>query len=91
MRLHIKQAGAMSRTDKADIDTVKLSEADRKKFYNILRDSKVFELPRQPKPHSTDYITFKIEATAFAELYNGGTIYKQIQALIELAKSQKAK
>jgi hypothetical protein len=31
MKLHIERRGAMSPTIKADIDTVKLSEADRKK------------------------------------------------------------
>jgi len=91
MKFHIERRGAMSRPIKADIDTVKLFEADRQKFYDLLRDSKVFELPPQPKPHMTDYITFKIEATGSAELYNGGTIYEQIQKLIELANSEKAK
>jgi hypothetical protein len=48
MKLHIERTGGLGGPAlKADIDTVKLSEADRQKLYDILRDSKVFEsLPR---------------------------------------------
>jgi hypothetical protein len=88
MKFNIERTGGMSPTINVDIDTQKLSEQDRKKFYDILRDSKLFESPPKTEPPGADFPLFKIEAAGFVKTYAGGLIYNQIRALIELAKSQ---
>jgi hypothetical protein len=91
MRLHIERTGGFGGPAlNADIDTMKLSEVNRQKLYDILRDSKVLESLPQSEPPGNDFFRFKIEATGFAEFYAPGTS-EQMQALIELTKSEKAK
>lgn len=91
MKLHIKQEGGFTGSHReVDIDTTTLSEADRRKLYDILRDSKLFESPRQSEAPGSDFFHYKIEATGFAEFYAPGTP-EHIRDLMELTKSEKIK